>query len=403
VPRQGYCFARPVARRLSRASDASLDALLAPHRAWIDGRAALESLEGAEILRARQVFEQVIQGAPDQPVAHLGLANACIMQFEMTRADVERDHASLQRAESHAREACRLDPGAAEAWATLGFVLDRSGQSVDAIAATRRALELEPDNWRHHFRHGLVSWGEERLRAARRTLTLLPGFPLAHWLAATVYVARQALDDAGRELSTGMAGMSAPPRGATRFSAVALHWLDGLVRLAQADRVAARISLERERADEGSGHLDARECCANAWYAIGAMHLGERNLGEAVPAFRQALERVPGHPMATVGLILAGAAAGDPTTGDLAAAVAGNLASADRRLSEVDAALARAALAGSAGAPALDAAVRVLDLQLANAPAGQAGWIIPVEPLLNAAARAQVWRPVLATLRARAA
>ena len=43
-------------------------------------------------------------------------------------------------------------------------------------------MTLEPDNWRHHFRLSFVSWGEERLRAAHRTLALLPDFPLAHWL-----------------------------------------------------------------------------------------------------------------------------------------------------------------------------------------------------------------------------
>ena len=81
-----------------------------------------------------------------------------------------------------------------EAWATLGFILDRTGHRADALAASRMAVTLEPDNWRHHLRLGYVSWGEERLREARRTLALLPGFPLAHWLAATVHVARQAFD-----------------------------------------------------------------------------------------------------------------------------------------------------------------------------------------------------------------
>ena len=75
-------------------------------------------------------------------------------------------------------------PQSAEAWATLGFVLDRTGDHVDAVAASRRAVTLEPDNWRHHFRLAFVTWGEERLRAARRTLALFPGFPLAHWLAS---------------------------------------------------------------------------------------------------------------------------------------------------------------------------------------------------------------------------
>ena len=50
--------------------------------------------------------------------AHIGLANACIMQFEMTRADERPDVAALEAATRHSREACRLAPEYGEAWAT---------------------------------------------------------------------------------------------------------------------------------------------------------------------------------------------------------------------------------------------------------------------------------------------
>src|SRR4029453_15838537 len=133
----------------------------------------------------------------------------CVMQFEATRADPTPDTAALDRAARHAREACRLDAQSGEAWATLGFVLDRTGHRLDARAGAGRAVSLEPDNWRHHFRLALVSWGEERLRAAHRTLALLPDFPLARWLAATVHVARQVLPEAQRELEAGLSSQVA--------------------------------------------------------------------------------------------------------------------------------------------------------------------------------------------------
>src|SRR6185436_16481275 len=149
VPRRGYRFAGEVSREVRRESDQALEALLAPHRAWIEGRAALETLERDQIAPAREVFESVLRSAPDQASAHVGLANACLMQFETTRADESPDRAALAKAAHHAREACRLDAAYAEAWATLGFVLGQSGSSVDAVAASRRAVTLEPDNWRH--------------------------------------------------------------------------------------------------------------------------------------------------------------------------------------------------------------------------------------------------------------
>src|SRR6187399_227053 len=44
VPRQGYRFAAAVESRAERVTDDALDAILAPHRAWVEGRAALETL-----------------------------------------------------------------------------------------------------------------------------------------------------------------------------------------------------------------------------------------------------------------------------------------------------------------------------------------------------------------------
>jgi hypothetical protein len=48
-------------------------------------------------------------------------------------------------------------------------------------------------------------------------------------------------------------------------------------------------------------------------------------------------------------------------------------------------------------------AATVLEQALAAAPPGNAGWLVPVEPLLNVWANADVWAPVLSRLRSRAA
>ena len=394
VPRRGYRFAVPVTPVAVRESDAALDALLAPHRAFVEGRALLETLERDSVRRARAVFEHALRDAPDYASAHIGLANACAMQFEMTRADPAPDRAAIALASRHAREACRLDPRSGEAWATLGFVLDRAGDDLDARAAARRAVTLEPDNWRHHFRLSYASWGEERLRAAHQTLALLPGFPLAHWLAATVHVARQALAEAERELAAGLASDADELSSGARFNAVALHWLRGLLLLSRGDEAGAMAEFERELSSENDGQLYARECAANTWYAIGALKLRQGDRDAARDGFAQATARVAAHPMAAVGLaaIASADASARPSTGSRGAVDDGHAAEA----SMVRA--ARLVLGGDA-----DAAGRAIADALAAAPPGNAAWTLPVEPLLHVTAAPAAWTLALARLRNRAA
>jgi DNA-binding winged helix-turn-helix (wHTH) protein len=391
VARRGYRFTAPVERLVRRESDESLDSMLAPYRAFVEGRAALESLATDQVARARQVFEDVVRGAPEHASAHIGLANACVMQFEMTRADAAPDAVALTRASEHAREACRLDARSGEAWATLGFVLDRRGNNLDARAAANRAVTLEPDNWRHYFRLAFVSWGEERLRAAHKTTALLPDFPLAQWLAATVHVARQVLPEAERELEAGIASQ-ASAASRSRFSSVALHWMLGLIHLAHGDHHRASEHFERELAREGDGHLYARECAANTWYAVGALRLREGRRAEARTAFEHAITRVARHPLAHVGLAASAPAQSRPTDRDAA--------TTSRDLSSIDASLCAAARLAIADDHT--AAAALVHDALAAAPPGSAGWILPIEPLLHVAARPDAWSRALARLRGRA-
>ncbi len=258
VRRQGYRFTAAV----SRDEGDALDALLRPHRRWIEGRAALETLHVDQVERARVAFDEAVRCAPQHAPAHVGLANASAMRFESTRADAEPDVAALLRAVRHAHVACQLDPEYAEAWATLGFALARATRHVDAqelarlnprettpadaLAAARRATMIEKENWRHQVRLASVAWGEERLAAVRRALSKAPRLPLAHLLAARVFVARQTFADAEREALAGIAADEAQRAAGAGFSGVAVHWLHGLLRLAVGDRAGAEAAFMRE-------------------------------------------------------------------------------------------------------------------------------------------------------------
>lgn len=179
--------------------------------------------------------------------------------------------------------------------------------------------------------------------------------------------------------------------GPSRFSGVALHWLLGLLHLNAGEEGRGLAEFEHELSLEGSGHLYARECCANTWYAVGALKLRQGRLDEARDAFTRATERVPAHPMARVGLAAIAAAAGRTTT-------SGNTPSA---IDSIDAAMARAAYLAAAGRHA--EAAQQVDRALAVGPPGNGGWLIPVEPLLNVAANPAAWTAVLARIRTRAA
>ena len=72
------------------------------------------------------------------------------------------------------------------------------------------------------------------LSAALRSLALMPGSPLACVLAAMVFVARGAFDEAERALEPGLATMASESATPSRFSAVALYWLKGLLALISA-------------------------------------------------------------------------------------------------------------------------------------------------------------------------
>jgi DNA-binding winged helix-turn-helix (wHTH) protein len=389
VPRRGYRFVATVSREARRESDEGLAALLAPHRAWLEGRTLLETLERPMVAAAEAAFRRAHEALPDFAAPHIGLANANAFRFEASRSQVTPDVEALQRAVTHAREACRLDSGLAESWATLGFVLSRAGHADDALAASRRAVTLEPDNWRHQLRLAFVSWGEERLRASSRTLRLMPGLSLAHFLAATVYVARQSFDRAERELDSG-AAQETHPASASRFSSVGGHWVRGLLHLRAGDEQQARDAFARELT-EGAAHLYGAECGANVHYALGVMAWRAGNLPAALEACDRALVLAPAHRLVSaVRSVLSGTPPSD-----------GFSSSEWHNVSAVDAAIV-ASVPDVARGDHHAAAARV-QAALAEASAGSQGWTLPLDPFFDLRSHGEAWAGTLGLLRTRAA
>ena len=395
VPRHGYKFVAEVVPGNRRDGDVDLDALLAPHRSWVEGRAALETLEYEQIVSSRDVFTNLVQMYPAHAPFHVAMANACVMQFEATRTDAAPDVASLRLAVGHSEKACLLDPNLAEAWATRGFVLLRAGKPEDALGALAKAVFLEGGNWRHQFRLAMGTWGEPRLEAVRQALAKCPHLPMAHFLAAMVHVARHALAEAEREIDGGLATVEAELREESKLLSVALYWLKGLLCLARGAYDDAMAAFERELALEARGHFYARECAANTWYAKGACFLRRNRLDDARAAFEQALLRVPLHPGARMGLrIVERRSSGTSSSHD---PFEGPPEGAPLRFETY---MAHAAWLVEVGDQA--GAVKVLGNALAGAPRGTSGWTIPIDPMLQVVEHPDAYTSLLGTLHVRA-
>ncbi len=187
-------------------------------------------------------------------------------------------------------------------------------------------MALEPANWRHLFRLGHASWGDQRLRAAASTLAIYPDFAFAHFQMAMVHVARGHLSEAETVLRHGAAVQDRQLGRGGRYPALGLHWLLGLVRLAQGDIDEAIAELDREHTLAEPHRLYGREYAMHALHARGAALLRANRPDHAIDSFRCALELYPGHAPSHVGLALAFRAARSTRSADAA------LADAERAL-----------------------------------------------------------------------
>lgn len=374
----------------------SLDA----YHAFTEGRVRLDTLDGAQVSRAIDDFERATGIDPRYAAAHVGLGNAHFWQYEMSRARNSPDAALLAKAIDHVRRAIELEPDLAEAHATLSFLLVSAGRASDALVAARRAVALEPGYWGHHFRAAHAAWGDERLRALSRVMDLYPDFPFAHFEAAMVHIARGQVDRAESVLREGTIVQDRQAHLKQRYPARGLHWLLGLVRLAQGDVAEAEREFDSERGC-GDGQLYGPEFMMNACDGGGFAKLRAGDPAAAVTQFKRALDLYPEHARSLVGL--------------------GSALAADRQRKQAEAAFARADAAiaalrkGGRGSEATIAqaflytssgrnpeAIDLLRTLLERADLPFTGWTIPVEPLLEPLRKDRGFQDILQALAARA-
>lgn len=252
-----------------------------------------------------------------------------------------------------------------------------------------------------YFQAGVTSWGAGQLRACDRALSHQPDFAAARFAAAMVFTARQAFGPALAAASAGADAQSRSRIGTPPFPSIGLHWLRGLLLLRERQVGLAIEAFAREMDDLHDAQIYAREVRVKAQVAAGFAHLAVGDAAGAVDAFRMSLETAPRGGRALVGLY----AAFQQTS--LAREAQGLLPQIDRVIADlsmtgsgVEAALVSAAAHVVRGdlAAGCDTLTRLLE----SAPAGHAGWQIPIDPALMALRAHAKFPRVLALLAARA-
>jgi TolB-like protein/Flp pilus assembly protein TadD len=385
------------ATRVGVRETSNLDA----YRAASEARICLDSLAPADLDTAVRGFERAVRIDPRYAMAYAGLAHAHFMVYEATRAKNEPDADRLTTAIAHARRAVDLDDTLAEGHATLSFLLVSAGRSTEALAAARRAVALDPHDWRHLFRLGHAAWGDERLDAQRRALAIYADIAFAYYEMAMVHIARQQLEVAADVLRQGTPLQDRQSGRSWRYPVTGLHWLLGLVRLAQGHAGDALGAFERELETGPAASLYRREFAMNAHDGRGFALLALRKPAEAADAFEQALRLFPGHARSHIGLALCSQAQGDKPE------ARSQLERAEQTLVQLAASgklfestLLSAEVAVVRGRPT--DAVSLLERALTDAPPGYNGWTIPIEPALAPLASQPEFGSLLARLADRA-
>ena len=373
---------------------------LEAYRALTEGRLKLEALDPSLVPAAIADFERALALDPHYGLAHVGLAHAYFWIFQASKARNQPSMAPLDRAVSHARHAVALNPHLAESQAALAFILTGAGRTSEAVAAGRLAVALEPGSWRHQFRLGAASWGDERVRAFGAVLSEFPALAYAHYGIAMVHIARGDLALGQSVLESGVGAIPAGAAGQGRFPPRGLHWLLGLIRLASGDAVEADRAFGRELSAHG-GEMFAVEFALDAWSARGFAALECGDAAGAAARFTSALELYPHHTRSLLGLAQARRQLGESAEAMATAACARDaIADLERGGRASEAAMAEAIEYVHLGRG--DEAVMRLRRLLDEAPPGYAGWTIPIEPWLRRANAVPGFSAVLARLTERA-
>ncbi len=152
---------------------------------------AEQALERGDRDRARFIYEQILQAAPEQGHALNGLGVLAFRSGE------------LEAAESYHRRAIAAFPHDPAFYNNLNFVYSRQGRTDEAVACCRKAVELDVNSPELHVNLGtaLKAAGllDEAAASFQQALALRPDYADAHYNLANTWSQLRRLDAAESE------------------------------------------------------------------------------------------------------------------------------------------------------------------------------------------------------------
>ena len=116
------------------------------HQAYLRGRYLVVQRTVDTVASAVREYEKAISLDPDYGLAHAGLANAFLFQWELAnRWNNPTKSEAIARAAPHAEQAMTLDPTLAEAHAATGHVLWLQRNLEEALTHFRHAIRINPN------------------------------------------------------------------------------------------------------------------------------------------------------------------------------------------------------------------------------------------------------------------
>jgi TolB-like protein len=180
---------------------------LRAYSAYVSGRDNLYLRRLEPLRRARESFEKAIAYDPNYAAAYAGLAESVLL-LENNHQDLPQDEA-FEIARQNLDKALELDPDLADAYAVKGLLESKVWQqtrigpgNVEAEAAFRRAIELNPNHASAYMWFASLRDGEERddeaIELFQRSMELDPLGRVPYTNLPTLYAQRGKNDEAIR-------------------------------------------------------------------------------------------------------------------------------------------------------------------------------------------------------------